>query len=770
MSEGHIRSFGPYQLDLAQEQLRRDTQPVRLTPKAFHVLSYIVERRGQLVTKEELFRVLWADTVVGDAALTMCIQEIRKALQDDAKSPQYLETVHRRGFRFLPTVTAPPVPSAEFRVLSQEEASSQEEGSQKANGADSLASSVQSLASENQAVTLSSDQTLDTSPSQTLDARRRTLDDFAPAQRSWPVQSLVIMGLVLLIGIILLVQYLSRPTLSTQFSELGTQPAPQALALPDKPSIIILPFTNLSGDPDQDYFSDGLTEILTGDLSQISSLFVIARNSAFTYKGKAVQVQEIGREMGVRYVLESSVQRAGDLVRIAVQLIDATTGYHLWSERYDRPFTDIFAVQDEIVRQIVENLRVEVYEAELARVRRIPTNNLNAYDSLLRGLGYASRLAKETNPQARQMFEQAMALDPAYAEAYTGLGWTYYWEWIYQWNPDPRNLERAEELARQALALNDTLPLAHGLLSRVYWQKQQPELALASAEQGVALAPNYAEAYILRARALMSVDRPAEALRDVEHAMRLNPRYPFWYPDDLAQAYYLLGRYEEAIAAHQQVLLRNPQYQFAYVFLALNYTEAWLAQLRQDPRTPVQALEAAQRAVALYDSSSLAHVALGWAALVNKDYAQAEAEVERSLALNPVIPDIYTVAAGILNWMGRPAEAVGLMEQALRLNPQMPSRCVLSLGQGYYLLGRTAEAIAPLQKVLQVYPHRIDTHLLLAAVYSELGKEAEARAEVTEVLRLNPKFSLEVHKQRMPIKDPAVLERHIEALRQAGLK
>ncbi len=238
----------------------------------------------------------------------------------------------------------------------------------------------------------------------------------------------------------------------------------------------------------------------------------------------------------------------------------------------------------------------------------------------------------------------------------------------------------------------------------------------------------------------------------------------------MAQAYYLLGRYEEAIAAHQQVLLRNPKYQFAYVFLVVSYAEAWLSQQRQEPQTPAQALEAAQRAVALNASSSVAHVALGWAALLNKHYVQAEAEVERSLALNPVIPDIYAVAAGILNWVGRPAEAVGLMEQALRLNPRMPSRCFLSLGQAYYLLGRTEEAIAPLQRVLSVYPHRVNAHVLLAAAYSELGREAEARAEAAEVLRLNPKFSLEVHRQRMPIKDPAVVERVIAALRKAGLK
>ena len=320
----------------------------------------------------------------------------------------------------------------------------------------------------------------------------------------------------------------------------------------------------------------------------------------------------------MRYVLEGGVLRTEGHVRITAQLIDAVTGYHLWSERYDRPVRDIFALQDELVQKIVTTLNLQISLQEQGFLVRKTTANLEAYDAFLRGVGYAVCLAKETNPQARQMYEHAIALDPQYAEAYAGLGWTYYWEWIYQWNPDPQNVERAEELARQALALNDRLSLAHGLLSRIHWQKQQPELALAAAQQAVAFAPNYAEAYIWRARALMAVDRPAEALRDVEHTMRLNPRYPFWYPDDLAQAYRLLGRYEEAIVAHQQVLLRNPKYQFAYVFLVLNYADSWLWQQRQDPQTPVQALEAAQRAIALNASLSAAYVALGVAALLNK--------------------------------------------------------------------------------------------------------------------------------------------------------
>ena len=200
---------------------------------------------------------------------------------------------------------------------------------------------------------------------------------------------------------------------------------PPALPLPDKPSIVVLPFVNMSGDPEQEYFSDGMTEDLITKLSKLSRLFVIARNSAFTYKGKAVKVQDVSREMGVRYVLEGSVRKAENQVRITAQLVDALRGAHLWAESYDRELQDIFAVQDEITQQVVTALEVEVMEAEVARVRRTPTHNLTAYDYFLRGDKYYDLLTKEAHDQARQMFEQAIALDPQYAEAYVMLGWSY---------------------------------------------------------------------------------------------------------------------------------------------------------------------------------------------------------------------------------------------------------------------------------------------------------------------------------------------------------
>ena len=350
-------------------------------------------------------------------------------------------------------------------------------------------------------------------------------------------------------------------------------PSSPALPLPDKPSIAVLPFVNMSGDPEQEYSSDGITEDLTSDLSKISSLFVIARNSAFTYKGKAAKVQEVSKELGVRYVLEGSVRKADNQVRVTAQLIDATTGYHLWTERYDRPLQDIFALQDEIVQEIVTTLKLQLTLWEQGFLVRKATDNVEAYDYLLRGFEYFLRLTKETNVQARQMFEKAIELDPQYAAAYLGVGWTYWLDWFWQWNQDAHTPERVFTLAQKALALDDSLPMAHRLLSLVYLFQKQHEQGIAEAERAIALDPNSAEGYIALASILNYMGRSEESIGLVEKAMRLNPRYPGFYSNEVGFAYLLTGRYEEAIAALKKALGRTPNFLPIHANLAVVYSE-----------------------------------------------------------------------------------------------------------------------------------------------------------------------------------------------------
>jgi adenylate cyclase len=363
---------------------------------------------------------------------------------------------------------------------------------------------------------------------------------------------------------------LSLPTLSLGPPHTDSQPT---LPLPDKPSIVVLPFVNLSNDPEQEYFSDGITEDITSDLSKISNLFVIARNSAFTYKGKAVKVQDVSRDMGVRYVLEGSVRRSDTRVRITAQLIDATMGGHLWSERYDRELKEIFALQDEITQKIVTTLKLQLTLWEQGILVRKTTSDVEAYDYYLRGMDYFLRYTKEANAQARQMFEKAIELDPTYAEVYPSLGFTYWQEWWSQWNPNPQTLEQAFALAQKAIALDDSSPTAHLLLASVYLQKKQHEQALTEAERTAALAPNSVLSYTVLGQLLNFMGRLEEAVKVVEKAVRLDPRSPVFYLWTLGQTYRLMGRYEEAIAAQKRALTVNPNYLPCSVHLASMYGE-----------------------------------------------------------------------------------------------------------------------------------------------------------------------------------------------------
>jgi adenylate cyclase len=347
--------------------------------------------------------------------------------------------------------------------------------------------------------------------------------------------------------------------------------------LPDKPSIVVLPFTNMSNDPDQDYFSDGITEDITSDLSKISSLFVIARNSAFSYKGKAVKVQDVSREMGVRYVLEGSVRRTDEQIRVTTQLIDGLTGSHLWAERFDRPLKDIFAVQDEIVQKIVTTLKLQLTLMEQGYLVRKRTDNLEAYDFYLRGVESVfrgwSETNKETNMQARRLFEHATELDPTYAEAYAYLGGTYWFEWFYRWNPSPQVLDRAIELEQKALTLDEFLPSPHVVLGFISLWKKQHEQALVEGQRALALDPNNAETLTNVGQILAFSGQPEEGIRVVEKAMRLNPRYPPMYVLQLSLAYRMAGRYEEALAPGEKFLALAPNSTPAHFNLAVIYSE-----------------------------------------------------------------------------------------------------------------------------------------------------------------------------------------------------
>ena len=294
-------SFGAFRLMRRTGELWRGGTEVRLTPRAAAVLALLVERAQQVVTKQELLDRVWEGSSVGDEALTSCIQELRRALDDDAREPRYIETRHRRGYRLIvPVATA----------------------------------------------------------------------------------------------------------------------TPAALALPDKPSVAVMPFQNMSGDPEQEYFVDGLVEDIITALSRISAFFVMARNSSFTYKGRAVDVRQVGQELGVRYVLEGSVRKAGGRLRITGQLVDTTTGNHIWADRYEGALEDVFDLQDRITSSVVAVIEPKVQQAEIKRAQAKPTENLTAYDLYLHAFAAHSDYEEDSNNGALALLARAVAIDPRFSTAY----------------------------------------------------------------------------------------------------------------------------------------------------------------------------------------------------------------------------------------------------------------------------------------------------------------------------------------------------------------
>jgi len=304
--------------------------------------------------------------------------------------------------------------------------------------------------------------------------------------------------------------------------------------LPEKPSIAVLPFVNMSGDSEQEYFSDGLTDDLITDLSKVSGLFVIARNSVFTYKKKPVKVQQVAQELGVRYVLEGSVRKAGEQVRINAQLIDATTGQHLWAERYDGPIGDVFTVQDRIAGKIVTALAVKLTASERKRVTRKHTVNIAAHDAFLQGRQYYVRRTPDDWAKAVSYFKRAVELDPNYGRAYAALA-LLYCECSHNLWHDSLGIswERSLQLAKRYLqtAMNNPTALAHQVASKMLIHKHKYEEAVAEAQCAIDLEPNDANSYLTMAYALMYIGRPKEAFTFVERAMRIDPLFPAPYMD-----------------------------------------------------------------------------------------------------------------------------------------------------------------------------------------------------------------------------------------------
>ena len=527
-----IFQFGRFTLDPNMASLCRDGRQLAVRPKSFDVLVYLARNPGRVVSKDELMEAVWPNIFVTDNSLVQCISDIRAALDDEAQA--ILKTVARRGYLFA-------APVAELEPPAREPAQS----------APAPGRAAESTPSADAAVPVA-DRTGARSPS--------------------------LYALLLVAGLALLPLAGAAWWLSgtdwveaTRSLWAGSVPAPDL----SRPSIAVLPFDEFGGDSDQLSLGDALAEHIITSLSKTPKMLVIARNSTFAYKGRPVNVQEVSRELGARYVLEGSVQRLGNRVRIAAQLIDSTTGYHGWGETYDRDLDDIFALQDEIALDVVTALQVELTEGEVARIRRRGTANLRAWLLVNQSFEHMVRFTKESNERARAMAEEALALDPDYAEAYVRLGRTHLVDYHSGWVPDPAAaLRRAIEAAQRALALDPDYPDTYHLLSAIYLYLKRHDDARLAVAKALELSPNHSLAKANLGMILTYAGEAETAINVFKEAMRLSPIFPGWFAGELGRAYFQLGRHEEAIEALQRRLRDEPDSGEALILLAASQSAA----------------------------------------------------------------------------------------------------------------------------------------------------------------------------------------------------
>ena len=369
------------------------------------------------------------------------------------------------------------------------------------------------------------------------------------------------------------------------------KPAPAA---PSRLSIAVLAFNNMSGDAEQEYFSDGISEDIITDLSKLSELHVVARNSSFVYKKAAAPLAEIAKALDVRYVLEGSVRKAGNRVRVTAQLIDSTSGGHVWASRFDRDLDDIFAIQDELTKEIVSALKLKLTIGEQDRLTQRREINVQAFELFLRGREQVWAATRPTNIAARGLLERAIAIDPEYAAAHAAIAMTHVIDYANAFSSDPeQSLRMGVELAQRVIAMDDAEPLGHFALGAAYMWSKELDRAQVEAERALALSPNSAEGLRMTAHIQIFSGDSASAIQNLDTYMQRDPHYPDMALQLVGDARFQLGEYELAIAAIEKRLARNPQSETAYALLASCYghlgrpddcKKAWEQALRVNPQ------------------------------------------------------------------------------------------------------------------------------------------------------------------------------------------
>jgi TolB-like protein/DNA-binding winged helix-turn-helix (wHTH) protein/Tfp pilus assembly protein PilF len=558
--------FEGFELDLSANRLRCAGREVHLERIPFELLCLLIERRGQLVTREEIRERIWGKhfSIDGENAINTAVRKLRRALNDDAQEPRLIITVPSRGYRF-DAVTRSARADPEFFPHFDEK--------HQLNDADGVFRPEPKIAESEVPASGRSVLVRLTRVSE----RAQKMPGNAPTIAA----ALSITGLAILAVVFAIIRHISLRQLTTSASIPLEDKAP---ALPDTPSIAVLPFINLNGDRGLEYFSDGVTEDLIIALSRSPDVLVISPSSALSYKGKSWRPQDVGRELGVQYLVQGGVRRADNQMRLTAHLVEAPTGRELWAANYDRPVTDRFTTQDELIQKIADTLNVRVQlEQTGAGIPDISAmlphgwgaSSSEAYEDFLRGLVYLSSWTKEGNAKAREMEQKAIALDPNYAVAYLVLANTYFSDIVQQWSRDG-DLERASEAVHKGLAVADSnlcLSCAYISVSREAMFESQNEQAILYAERAVNLDPNLAYAHLALGEALIYAGRPEEGLAALRKAMRRDPRNRDLYLGDVAAVYLVESRYADAVPILKHCAARFPSYIGFHAGLVVAYTE-----------------------------------------------------------------------------------------------------------------------------------------------------------------------------------------------------
>ena len=508
--------LGDWEVDPATGWIRRGESQQKLEPRVMDLLVVLARQPGGVLSREELEAQVWSDMVVGYDALSSAIIKLRKALGDDPHQPQFIETLPKKGYRLIAPVGDIDTPVGDSGPAASDEPT--REGS------------------------------LSSSPGRSA--------------WKWPAAGL----LLLLIGV--LGWFFFQPSADSDDS-------PIDLSLTGTPSIAVLPFSNQSDDPAQTYFSDGITEDMITDLSRLSGLTVIARNSVFSFRGTTPEPQEVFKHLGSRYLLQGSVRRAKNRVRINVTLIDAENGVNIWAERFDGSLEDVFSLQDKVVAKVVNELEVKLTAREQATLKKTKAANIEALEEFFWGRATYGSVSKQENEAARKRYRRAIELDPNFAEAYAALALTYLDDWRRRWGISREAaISRAIELAQKAIEIDPNVPQAHFALGYIYlYVHKGHDRAIEEAKKVLALDPNYADGYALLSSAYFFSGYPEKALPLDRKAMRLNPTSSFLYLVHLGRSYYFQEQYEKAIEAFQSANERNSNYVTNHLWMAATYAQ-----------------------------------------------------------------------------------------------------------------------------------------------------------------------------------------------------